>query len=50
VDAIQLIEAGVIRIDDLITHRLPLSDIAHGFQLVLDGADSLKVIIRPQQF
>jgi L-iditol 2-dehydrogenase len=48
-DAIHLIETGTINVDDMITHRLPLSDVAKGFQLVLDGADSLKVIIRPHQ-
>ena len=46
-DAISLIEAGTIIVDDLITHRLQLADIAKGFQLVMDGSESIKVIIRP---
>jgi L-iditol 2-dehydrogenase len=47
VEAIQLIETGTISVDDLISHRLPLSDTAKGFQLVMDGKDSIKVIIKP---
>ena len=47
IDAIELIESGSVRVDDLVTHRLPLKDIARGFQLVLDGKESLKVIINP---
>ncbi len=47
VDAIKLIEEDKIELEDMITHRFPLKDIDKGFQLVLDGRDSLKVIIRP---
>jgi len=46
-EAIKLIEAGSIVVDDMITHRLPLKDIAEGFQLVMDGRESIKVIIKP---
>lgn len=46
-EAIILIESGTIVVDDLITHRLPLSDIVRGFQLVTDGRESIKVIIKP---
>jgi L-iditol 2-dehydrogenase len=46
-DAIDLIESETIKVDDMITHRLPLKDIIRGFQLVLDGKESLKVIINP---
>ncbi len=46
-DAIELIESGKISVDDLITHRLPLKDTTRGFQLVLDGTESIKVIIKP---
>jgi L-iditol 2-dehydrogenase len=46
-DSIKLIEAGTISVDDLITHRLPLEDIAEGFKLVIDGRESIKVIINP---
>jgi L-iditol 2-dehydrogenase len=46
-DAIDFIETGALKVDDLITHKLPLKDISRGFQLVLDGKESLKVIIKP---
>ena len=47
VEAIKLIETGTIIVDDLITHRLPLSETAKGFQLVMDAEESIKVIIKP---
>ena len=46
-EALRLLAAGTIKVDDMITHRLPLAEIAHGFELVLAGRESLKVIIRP---
>jgi L-iditol 2-dehydrogenase len=48
-EAIKLLEAGTIEVDDLITHRLPLKDIEKGFRLVIEGQESIKVIIRPNQ-
>jgi L-iditol 2-dehydrogenase len=48
-EAMKLIESGGIVVDDLITHRLPLTEIARGFQLVLDGRESIKVIIKPNE-
>jgi len=49
VDAIKLIESGEIEVDNMITHKLPLKDTAKGFQLVIDGNESLKVIIKPNE-
>jgi L-iditol 2-dehydrogenase len=49
VDAIKRIESGEIQVDDMITHKLPLKDTAEGFQLVMDGNESLKVIIKPNE-
>ncbi|MFH1932609.1 MAG: alcohol dehydrogenase catalytic domain-containing protein [Pseudomonadota bacterium] len=49
VDAIKLIESGEIEVDGMITHKLPLKDTAKGFQLVMDGNESLKVIIKPNE-
>jgi L-iditol 2-dehydrogenase len=46
-EAIKLIGTGSIIVDDMITHRLPLKDIAKGFQLVLEGRESIKVIVKP---
>jgi L-iditol 2-dehydrogenase len=46
-EAIGLIADGTVAVDDLVTHRLPLTDTAKGFQLVMDGSTSMKVIIHP---
>ena len=43
--ALDLIGTGRVRVDDLITHRLPLDRIAEGFKLVADAAESVKVVI-----
>ena len=48
-EALELIATGRVDVDDLITHRLPLKDTAEGFRMLLEGADSLKVIIKPQE-
>jgi L-iditol 2-dehydrogenase len=45
--AIHLMETHTIEVDDLITRRLPLQDIAEGFRMVMEGQASLKVIIKP---
>lgn len=49
VDAMKLLETGAIEVDDLITHRLPLDEIETGFRHVVEGKDSLKVIIKPHE-
>lgn len=48
-EAMSLLADRTIEVDSLITHRLPLRDIARGFQMVLGGREALKVIIRPHQ-
>ena len=48
-EALRLLETGTIEVDDMITHRLPLKDIEKGFRLVIDGQESIKVIIRPHE-
>jgi L-iditol 2-dehydrogenase len=48
-ESLRLLETGTVAVDDMITHRLPLGEIARGFGLVLEGRESLKVIIRPQE-
>ena len=45
--AMEMLASGAITIEDLITHRLPLAETAKGFKLVLDGQESIKVIIKP---
>lgn len=48
-EAMNLIESGAMAVDDLVTHRLPLTDIAKGFEMVSDGRESIKVIIKPHE-
>lgn len=48
-EAIKLLKAGTIEVNDMITHRLPLEDIEKGFRLVIEGQESIKVIIRPHE-
>jgi len=45
--AINLMKSETIKVDDMITRRLPLKDIAKGFQMVMEGKASIKVIIKP---
>jgi L-iditol 2-dehydrogenase len=45
--AIELLRSGKVRVDDLVTHRLPLEKAAEGFRLVASAQDSIKVILRP---
>jgi L-iditol 2-dehydrogenase len=47
--ALELIQAGKIRVRDMITHRLGLAETGLGFQLVARAQDSLKVVIEPQR-
>ena len=47
--ALELIRAGRVDVNAMITHRLGLADTGKGFQMVVDAKDSLKVIIEPQR-
>lgn len=47
--AINLIENKKIEVNDMITGRFPLQDIAEGFRTVMAGKESLKIIIKPHQ-
>jgi L-iditol 2-dehydrogenase len=47
-EAIRLIASGDLIVDDMITHRLPLSGTGEGFDLVAGGGESIKVVIHPQ--
>ncbi|MDA8401801.1 MAG: alcohol dehydrogenase catalytic domain-containing protein [Deltaproteobacteria bacterium] len=44
--ALELIRSGRVNVKDMITDRLPLKDIAKGFELTAKAQDSLKVIIK----
>ncbi|MBA7660917.1 Sorbitol dehydrogenase [subsurface metagenome] len=47
--ALELIRAGTISVQQMITHRLPLAETGLGFQFVAEAKDSIKVIIEPQR-
>jgi len=47
--AIELIRSRRVRVRDMITHRLSLSETALGFQLVEQAQDSIKVIVEPSR-
>jgi L-iditol 2-dehydrogenase len=47
--ALELIALGRVDVTSMITHRLPLEGTAAAFRLMLEGGDSLKVIIEPQK-
>lgn len=48
-EAMDLISSGNVVVDDMVTHEIPLSDIAQGFRLTEEGANSLKVVVKPQE-
>ncbi|MGH2640435.1 MAG: zinc-dependent dehydrogenase [Actinomycetota bacterium] len=45
-EALSLIAAGKVRVDDLITHRMPLADVNRAIETVMSG-EGLKVVIEP---
>ena len=47
--ALELIQAGTVPVEQMITHRLPLADTERGFRLVAEAGNSIKVIIQPQK-
>jgi L-iditol 2-dehydrogenase len=47
--ALDLIAAGRVNVEDMITHVLPLDRTAEGFALVEKGDRSIKVIVLPHQ-
>ena len=49
IDAMALLDKRVIETADLITHRFALKDIAEGFRLVMEGRESIKVIVEPNR-
>jgi L-iditol 2-dehydrogenase len=44
-EALALIERGIVRASDLVTHRVPLADAAEAFRLACRGGDVLKVMV-----
>jgi L-iditol 2-dehydrogenase len=49
VEAIELMRAGRVSVDRMITHRLGLEETGLGFQLMASAGESLKVIIEPHR-
>jgi len=45
--AIRMIEQGLLPMDEIVTHRLPLSDFQKGIDLVISGLTSVKVTLEP---
>ena len=48
-EAIELIKTKKVEVNDLITHRFPLSKVAEGFKLAAQAKNSIKIIIEPQK-
>jgi L-iditol 2-dehydrogenase len=46
-ESIRLLHEGRVKVGDLVSHRLPLTDAGEGFRLVADGRESLKVVLIP---
>lgn len=49
-NALHLISTKKINVEDMITHILPISEIQHGFNLVSESKNSIKVIIKPNEY
>ncbi len=47
-EAVDWIDHGVLDVTRLVTHRLPLGEIGRGFQMMVAGRESLKIIIDPR--
>ncbi len=48
-NAIELIRSKRVKVTDMITNKLPLSETGKGFKIVSKAQDSIKVIIYPQK-
>lgn len=47
--ALDLIAARRVDVAGMVTHRLGLADTQQGFDMVIEGGDSLKVVVEPQR-
>ncbi len=48
-EALDLIGSGRINVNQMITHRYPLSESGKAFKMMVDSSDSLKIIINPHE-
>ena len=46
--AIDLLERGVVKVDEIVTHTYPLSDWKAAFARAEKGEDSIKVVLKPE--
>lgn len=46
-EAIRLIKTKKVKVKPMITHRIPLKETQKGFGLVLEGKESMKVVVEP---
>ena len=47
-DLIEFVKNGKIRLDDIITHRLPLAEAPHGYEIFNEKKDNcVKVVLKP---
>lgn len=49
IQAIELIRAHRLPLNEMVTHRLPLAETGFGFKLVMEAKASIKVIIEPHR-
>lgn len=47
--AMELIRARRVPVEEMITHRLPLTEAGRGFRLVAEASESIKVILEPHR-
>jgi S-(hydroxymethyl)glutathione dehydrogenase/alcohol dehydrogenase len=48
-ELIRLLEEGMIQLDDIISHRLPLAEASRGYEIFNDKKDGcVKVALKPQ--
>ncbi|AJY48102.1 alcohol dehydrogenase catalytic domain-containing protein [Martelella endophytica] len=45
--AIRMLEQGLLPMEDILTHTLPLEDFRKGIAIAADGSQSLKVVLEP---
>jgi threonine dehydrogenase-like Zn-dependent dehydrogenase len=45
--AIRMLEQGLLPMDEIVTHRLPLSEFQSGIDKVVSGLTSVKVTLEP---
>jgi L-iditol 2-dehydrogenase len=48
-EALQILAQKQVNVEDMITHKLDIQEIAEGFRLVAEAGKSLKVIIEPNR-